>query len=76
MLKRCPPDWEKLQHIQYLINALLPVIKQIRQDQDSEITLESVSKGININFGIAFESICTVTIKFFLLIFFVFVQEF
>ncbi|XP_074357463.1 lysine-specific demethylase JMJ26-like isoform X1 [Apium graveolens] len=46
MLKRCHTDREKLQHIQYLINALLPFLKQIRQDQDSEITLESVSKGI------------------------------
>lgn len=45
-LKRCHTDREKLQHIQYLIHTLLPFLKQIRQDQDSEITLESVSKGI------------------------------
>lgn len=46
MSKLCYTDREKLQHLQYLINALLPFVKDICEDQDNEITLESVSRGI------------------------------
>ncbi|XP_063938596.1 lysine-specific demethylase JMJ29 isoform X2 [Daucus carota subsp. sativus] len=46
MSKLCYTDREKLQHLQYLINALLPFVKDICEDQDNEITLESVSRGV------------------------------
>ena len=38
-------DWNddvKLQHLHYLINLLLPFVKQIREEQEEEISKSSV----------------------------------
>lgn len=38
-------DEEKLQHLRYLINKLLPFLKQIREEQMEEIAMETFSQG-------------------------------
>ncbi|KAK9268102.1 hypothetical protein L1049_010541 [Liquidambar formosana] len=44
--KRDITDNEKVQHLQYLINSLLPFLKQIREEQTQEIDMEATIRGI------------------------------
>ncbi|XP_059662576.1 lysine-specific demethylase JMJ26-like [Cornus florida] len=46
MSKRDLTDREKLQHLQYLINSLLPFLKQIHEEQTLETEKESDIKGV------------------------------
>lgn len=46
MSKRCHTNLEKMQHLHYLINSLLPFLKKISQEQAEEMVWESVCKGI------------------------------
>lgn len=39
-------DDVKLQHLHYLINSLLPFIKQIREEQMEEIAIEAIAQGL------------------------------
>ncbi|KAK2984924.1 hypothetical protein RJ640_005665 [Escallonia rubra] len=39
-------DCEKVHHLHYLINSLLPFVKEIRQEQTEEIETESVIQGL------------------------------
>ncbi|XP_023742883.1 lysine-specific demethylase JMJ26 isoform X1 [Lactuca sativa] len=39
-------DDVKLQHLHYLINSLLPFIKQIREEQMEEIAIEAIAQGV------------------------------
>lgn len=38
-------DDEKIEHLHYLINSLLPFLKQIREEQMEEITMEAFVQG-------------------------------
>ncbi|XP_024982799.1 lysine-specific demethylase JMJ25-like [Cynara cardunculus var. scolymus] len=40
-------DAEKLQHLHYLINSLLPFLTQIREEQLEEITVEALIQGVS-----------------------------
>ncbi|KAA8520129.1 hypothetical protein F0562_014385 [Nyssa sinensis] len=44
--KRDLTDHEKIRHPQYLINSLLPFLKQIHEEQTKEIEMESVIQGV------------------------------
>ncbi|KAM7506291.1 hypothetical protein LguiB_005195 [Lonicera macranthoides] len=46
MPKRDLTDLQKAQHLEYLVNSLLPFLKQIHEEQSEEIVMESVIKGI------------------------------
>nr|XP_043609425.1 lysine-specific demethylase JMJ25-like [Erigeron canadensis] len=41
------PDAEKLQHLHYLINSLLPYLKQIREEQIEEVLVEAHVQGVS-----------------------------
>lgn len=45
MPKRDLTDLQKAQHLEYLVNSLLPFLKQIHEEQSEEIVMESVIKG-------------------------------
>ncbi|KAI3741021.1 hypothetical protein L1987_58685 [Smallanthus sonchifolius] len=40
-------DDVKLQHLHYLINSLLPFLKQIRKEQEVEISVETFAQGVS-----------------------------
>ncbi|XP_057961543.1 lysine-specific demethylase JMJ26 isoform X2 [Malania oleifera] len=44
--KKDVTDSEKLHHLQYLINSLLPFLKQIREEQSHEIEMEAIIRGM------------------------------
>ena len=43
--KRDLTDLQKAQHLEYLVNSLLPFLKQIHEEHSEEIVMESVIKG-------------------------------
>jgi len=49
-------DDAKLQHLHYLINSLLPFLKQIREEQMEEIAVEALTRGNHLKENL--DSIC------------------